>query len=82
MDNKKKLIITSVVFLVVLVFSVLVFTGVFNKIVSPDGDEASTGEDLVNDLNGDGEVSYEEELKSYETVDYKTHISNPRYTFS
>lgn len=65
MDNKKKLIITGAVFVVVLVMSVLVFTGVFgNKGLGSD--ESTTG---------DFSADYNEELKSYATVDYKTHIT-------
>lgn len=66
MDNKKKLIITVALFLVVLVFSVLVFSGVFGRIIN--GSEESSSDDTA--------MSYEQALKSYATVDYKTHISS------
>ena len=69
MDNKKKLIITVVIFLVVLVFSVLVFTGVFNK-KAPGEDEITTDENATQ--------SFEDKLQAYATVDYKTHISSQK----
>ncbi len=82
MDNKKKLIIGGVIFLVVLVFAVLVFSGVFGK-NEPATDEITTQEDIENKYLVTNQYTDEIAASAENNLPYlETDIENLFYTVS
>lgn len=82
MDNKKKLIIGGAIFLVVLVFAVLVFSGVFGK-NEPVEDEPTTQEDIANNYFVTNQYINEITASAENNLPYlETDIENLFYTAS